>query len=141
MAVNDTFTTLTESMERGGAPGNNLQGSQRVANTFSTALAVAANDVIQAITFVDDTIVLDAWIKVNTKTTGAANASLGKADGAECMVATAIGAVGLKHNRTGKVAQLFAAGDTLDVHVSASAAGGNITVIALIVDAEDPDGS
>jgi len=102
-------------------------------------LADAANDVIQVFTFEDDTIVLTSWVEVKVASDGAANIALGKADGAELMAATSIGTTGFKFTPAGKEFTLFAAGDTLDAHFSASAVGATIVVRALIVDAEGSD--
>jgi len=109
---------------------------------FATDLAAAANDVIQAITFDQATWVYHAYLVVNTGTTGACNAALGKADGAELMAATTIATAGnVWTTPTTFVPVLFAAAGTLDVHFSADAAGGNITVVAVVLGAGDNDGN
>ena len=138
MAVNDTVTTLKVNMQRAGWAAGNPRGGKVFTATIATDLADDANDVIQMITFVDDTVVLAAGAEVVNATTGACNMSLGKADGAELMVATSIASTGHKFDMTGKVPILFAAGDTLDAHFSADAAGGDVIVWAYCVDAENP---
>lgn len=138
MTVNVTYSGLGQSMQRNGWSDGGLKVGKVFSKTIATDSATAANDVIQAITFVDDVVVVAAGLEVVNATTGACNASLGKADGAELMVATAINTTGKKFNMTAKVPIQFDAGDTLDMHFSASAAGGDVIVWALVVDAENP---
>ena len=139
MSVNDTHDDLVTDVNRGaGVAGAPAVTRIEKSVAFGT-LADTANDVVEVFEFEDDTIVLTAWVEVTTASDGAANISLGKADGADLMGATSVATTGLKFSPSAKEFTLFAAGDTLDAHFSADATGLVAVVRALIVDAEGSD--
>jgi hypothetical protein len=97
--------------------------------TYSTA-----GDWISVFTFAANTVVLAAGLEVVTKTTGACNATLGVAGDNSILTASALGTAGVNFASTATVPIQFAADAVLTLAASASPAGGEVRVWAVVLD-------
>ena len=141
---NPSLTNQNGTVNRGGFDAIGPKVGLLRRTVVLGGVATTIGDVIPVFDFEDRTLLISAGVEIIVPTTNANNVDLGLAGGAEFLGASdSAAAAGTEYVGVySKAFQLIAAGDSLDLSVSADVgAAGEVEVWALVADVENLTGA